>query len=84
MATLDTKDRDRLGDSSFAWIDKDGERHLPINDESHVRNAIARFSQTDFDDGAAKKAAAHRIIRAAGRYGIVLEDDDMVVLASKG
>ena len=42
MATLDTAHRDRLHDKSFAWIDKQGERHLPINDETHVRNAIAR------------------------------------------
>jgi hypothetical protein len=31
MAELDTKDRNRLLDRSFAWIDKDGERHLPIS-----------------------------------------------------
>ena len=43
MATLDTEDRNRLKDSSFAWVDDKGERHLPINDEAHVRNAIARF-----------------------------------------
>ena len=47
MAELTTDKRERLQDTSFAYIDKDGERHLPINDESHVRNAIARFNQTD-------------------------------------
>jgi hypothetical protein len=83
MPQLTEQRRDQLDDEKFAYVDSSGERKLPIHDESHVRNAIARFSQTDFDDGAAKKAAAHRIIRAAGRYGIVLEDDDVVVRAGK-
>jgi hypothetical protein len=83
MPQLTEQRRDQLDDDKFAYMDSSGERKLPIHDESHVRNAIARFGQTDFDDGAAKKAAAHRIIRAAGRYGIVLEDDDVVVRASK-
>lgn len=83
MPQLTEQRRDQLDDEKFASMDSSGERKLPIHDESHVRNAIARFSQTDFDDKGAKKAAAHRIIRAAGRYGIVLEDDDAVVRASK-
>ena len=83
MAELDTKDRDRLRDSSFAWIDKDGERHLPINDESHVRNAISRFNQTDFDEPGAKRRAARKILAAAKRHGIDVEADDDVVRASK-
>ncbi|HEX5149597.1 MAG TPA: DUF6582 domain-containing protein [Candidatus Limnocylindrales bacterium] len=83
MPQLTEQRRDRLDDEEFAYVDSSGERKLPIHDESHVRNAIARFSQTDFDDKSAKKAAAHRIIRAAGRYGIVIEDDDAVVRASK-
>jgi hypothetical protein len=83
MPELTEARRDKLDDSQFAYEDKSGERKLPIHDESHVRNAIARFSQTEFDSAEGKKAAAHRIIRAAGRYGIDIEDDDAVVLASK-
>ena len=83
MATLDTDDRDRLRDTSFAWIDKSGERHLPINDESHVRNAIARFDQTDFDEPGAKGAAARKILGAARKHGIEVDDDDAVVKAAK-
>ena len=83
MPQLTEERRDRLDNDDFAYMDSSGERKLPIHDEAHVRNAIARFSQTDFEDKSAKKAAAHRIIRAAGRYGIVLEDDDVVVRASK-
>jgi hypothetical protein len=83
MAQLDTTDRDRLRDSSFAWIDKQGERHLPINDESHVRNAISRFNQTDFDEPGAKGTAARKIMAAAKRHGIEVEDDDDVARAAK-
>ena len=82
MAELDTTDRDRLHDSSFAYIDKQGERHLPINDESHVRNAVSRFSQTDFESSSAKKHAASKILSAARRYGVDVEDDDAVSRAA--
>jgi hypothetical protein len=83
MAQLDTQQRDRLRDSSFAYIDKDGERHLPINDASHVRNAIARFNQTDFQSPTAKHAAATAILKAAKRYDIEVDDDSDVVKATK-
>lgn len=83
MATLDTEHRDRLHDASFAWIDRHGERHLPINDESHVRNAIARFNQTDFDEPGAKAAAAKKILAAARKHGIDVEDSDDVVRAAR-
>jgi hypothetical protein len=83
MAELTTAKRDRLQDSSFAYIDKGGERHLPINDAAHVRNAIARFDQTDFENATAKQTAAKRIIAAAERHDIEIADDDDVVKASK-
>lgn len=84
MPELTEAKRDRLDDDQFAYTDASGERKLPINDEAHVRNAVSRFSQTDFESAEARKAAAHRIVRAAGRYGMVLEDDDAVVRAAKG
>ena len=46
MATLTEKGRDRLRSSKFAYVYKNGEEHLPINDESHIRNAMARWNQT--------------------------------------
>jgi hypothetical protein len=82
MATLDTEDRNRLRDSSFAWIDTDGERHLPINDEAHVRNAIARFGQTEFDEPGAKASAARKIIAAAKEHGIDIDKGDDVMKAA--
>ncbi len=83
MAELTTAKRDRLHDTSFAYIDKDGERHLPINDENHVRNAVSRFDQTDFETTTAKYAAARKIMTAARRHGIDVDDDSDVARASK-
>ena len=83
MAQLDTADRNRLHDESFAWIDDKGERHLPINDEAHVRNAIARFDQTEFDEPDAKSSAARKILAAAKKYGIDVSDSDDVAKAAK-
>lgn len=83
MAELTTAARDRLRDSSFAYIDTDGERHLPINDESHVRNASACFDQTDFESQKAKHAAARRILAAAKRHDIEVGDDSEVARAAR-
>ena len=83
MAELSTAARDRLRDSSFAYIDKGGERHLPINDAAHVRNAIARFDQTDFESQKAKYAAAKRILAAARRHDIEVSEDADVARAAR-
>ncbi|HVH66086.1 MAG TPA: adenylate/guanylate cyclase domain-containing protein [Candidatus Acidoferrum sp.] len=71
MAPLDARTRSRLPDSAFAYIDSRGQRRLPINDEAHVRNALARFNQTTFEDEAARDRARTRLLRAAKKYGIV-------------
>ena len=83
MAELTTDKRDRLHDTSFAYIDKSGERHLPINDESHVRNAISRFDQTDFEDADAKHRAARKIMTAARKHDIDVDDASDVARAAK-
>jgi len=83
MAQLDTADRNELQNEAFAWIDEKGERHLPINDEAHVRNAIARFNQTEFDEPGAKEQAARRILDAAKKHGIDVSSSDDVVKAAK-
>ena len=62
---VDRKARDRIPKSQFAYVDKEGEGHLPIHDDSHVRNAIARFDQTEFESVAAKDRARRKILAAA-------------------
>lgn len=71
MPPLSASARARLPDSSFAYVDSTGRRRLPIHDVSHVRNALARFDRTTFEDDAARERARQRLLRAAKRYGIV-------------
>jgi class 3 adenylate cyclase len=71
MPQLDSKARANLPDSAFAYIDSRGRRRLPINDEAHVRNALARFNQTSFEDEAARDRARTRLLKAAKKYRIV-------------
>lgn len=78
MSELDAADRDKLRKSQFAYVDKQGEGHLPLNDESHVRNAMARFNQTHFESQAAKERARRKIVSAARRHGIDVSEDDKV------
>ena len=83
MAELSTKKRDNLRKSQFAYVDRDGGEHLPIHDESHVRNAIARFNQTDFQSKTAKESARKKILAAAKRHGIEVDDDANVKKPAK-
>ena len=83
MAELTTKKRDNLRKSQFAYVDRSGEGHLPINDESHVRNAMARWNQTDFESASAKEGARRKIVAAARRHGIDVSEDDKVAHASR-
>jgi hypothetical protein len=73
MATLTEKDRDRLRTSQFAYVDREGGEHLPINDESHIRNAMARWNQTEFQSATAKEKARQKIVGAARRHGIEVD-----------
>ena len=65
MPELDAKDRDDLRSNQF-------------NDASHVRNAIARFNQTDFESESAKDEARKKILAAAKRYDIEVDEDSNV------
>lgn len=78
MPELETKDREKLRDSQFAYVDSEGGEHLPINDASHVRNAIARFNQTAFQSVGAKERARRKILNAADRFGIEIDEDSSV------
>jgi hypothetical protein len=83
MPELSTEQRNRLKDEQFAYVDKDGERHLPIHDEEHVRNAIQRFSRTHFESEAARERAARAILSAARKHHVDVSDDDDVARAAR-
>lgn len=82
MAELDTKKRDKLRSNQFAYVDRKGGEHLPINDESHVRNAMARWNQTDFESATAKENARRKIVAAAKRHDIEIDRDDKIARSS--
>jgi class 3 adenylate cyclase len=71
MARLRSKKRDRLPDRAFAYVDARGRRRLPIHDKAHVKNALARFNQVDFESDAARQRARARLLNAAKRFRIV-------------
>jgi hypothetical protein len=67
MATQTQKTRDNLPDSAFAFPEQ---RKEPLNDASHVRNAIARFDQVEGVSDADRDKAWKRIRAAAKRHGV--------------
>jgi class 3 adenylate cyclase len=71
MSRLDASKRASLPNSAFAYVDSRGRRRLPIHDEAHVRNALARFNQVAFGDDASREHARKRLLNAAKKYGIV-------------
>ncbi len=78
MAELETKDRRKIRKADFAYVDPDGEGHLPIHDESHVRNAIGRWNQTDFESAGEKEKARKKIVAAARKHDIEIDPADNV------
>ena len=67
MATLTTKGRNKLDDTQFAFRDQ---RKEPLENASHVRNAIARFNQVAGVTGAERDTAWKRIEAAARKFGV--------------
>ena len=64
---LDTKKRNDLPKSAFAFPDK---RKEPLTDASHVRNAIARFDQVEDVTDAEREQAFANIRKAAEHYDV--------------
>jgi YihY family inner membrane protein len=70
MATVSTRKRNNMPAQRFAFPK---ERKEPLNDASHVRNAIARFNQVEGVTDAERDAAWRRIKAAAKRLGVDVE-----------
>ena len=71
VAKLDATERAKLSNSAFAYVDSRGRRRLPIHDEAHVRNALARFGRVAFEDDRARERARKKLLNAAKKYRIV-------------
>jgi hypothetical protein len=68
---LDTRDRDRLPDSVFAFPKQ---RKEPLTDASHVKTALARFDQVEDVSDAERDLAFANIKKAARHYGLQVEE----------
>ena len=71
MAELRAKDREKLDKISFAFPDQEKE---PIENASHVRNAIARFNQVKGVSDDDRDAAWKRIKAAAKKFDVEVSE----------
>ena len=72
MAELSEKQRDKLDDDKFAFPEQ---RKEPLENASHVRNAIARFNQVKDVSDDDRDAAWKRIKKAAKKYDVEVNED---------
>jgi len=71
MAELDQSNRDELDKHQFAFPKQ---RKEPLEDASHVRNAVARFDQVKGVTDAERDEAWKRIKAAARKFDVKLEE----------
>jgi hypothetical protein len=81
MSELSEKQRDRLDEESFAFPK---ERKEPLNNASHVRNAIARFNQVEGVSDDERDAAWRRIKQAADKHGVEVSEKSWREIGKKG
>ena len=78
--TLSTDQRNSMSDSTYAFPE---ERKEPLNNPSHVRNAIARFDQVKGVSPVEKKTAFKKIEAAAKKFGVDMSSTSSSELAKK-
>ncbi len=71
MAKLSTSQRNAMPARQFAFP---AQRKEPLENASHVRNAVSRFSQVQGVSDAERDDAWNRIEAAAALYGVVLHE----------
>ena len=77
---LSTTKRNSLSKETFAFPK---ERKEPLNNASHVRNAIARFDQTKGVSDTERTAAFKRIKTAAKKFGVEVPEGSWKDLGKK-
>ena len=80
MAELSEKQRDHLDEEQFAFPK---ERKEPLNNASHVRNAMARFNQVEGVSDDERDAAWRRIRQAAEKHGVEVNEKSWRELGKK-
>lgn len=73
MAELNEEQRDHLRTDSFAFPE---ERKMPLENASHVRNAVARFNQVKGVSDHERDTAWKKIKAAAKRHDVTLSEKD--------
>lgn len=72
MTKLGTEDRNDLDSGSFAFP---SQRKEPLENASHVRNAISRFNQVKGVSDDERDAAWKRIKAAARRFDVAVDEN---------
>jgi hypothetical protein len=80
MAELSEKQRDSLDEDKFAFPK---ERKEPLEDASHVRNAMARFDQVKGVSDEERDEAWKRIKKAANKFGVEVQEKSWRELGKK-
>ena len=78
--TLSADDRKHIDSSNFAFPDQ---RKEPLENASHVRNAIARFDQVKDVSDDDREKAFHRIKAAAKKFGVDMKETHWHQLGNK-
>jgi len=78
---LSSAARAALPVAEFAFPEQ---RKEPLEDASHVRNAISRFDEVEGVTDAERDAAWQRIRHAAERFGVEVRESDWRKLAGRG
>ena len=71
MSKLDSGQRDAIDSRQFAFPKQ---RKEPLENASHVRNAIARFNQVEGVTDAERDAAWKHIQAAAKKFGVDVQE----------
>jgi hypothetical protein len=80
MSKLDTEQRDDLAGRNFAFP---RQRKEPLEDASHVRNAIARFAQVRDVTDHERDEAWTRIRAAAKKFDVEVNESDWRALGQE-
>lgn len=80
MTSLNENDRNSLAETQFAF---EKQRKEPIENASHVRNAVARFDQVKGVSDEERDAAWKRIKAAARKFHVELHETDWRELGRK-
>jgi len=77
---LSTDERKHMSDATYAFPKQ---RKEPLNDASHVRNAIARFDQVKDVSDEEREEAFKRIKAAAKKHGVEMKETSWRELGGK-